>query len=501
MELRHILEEIKNKKISEEGGVARIQQWRARRAEHVAHNGAEEKIPFPERPAPRAGDQRCLSADELERYLIADLKATLMDILNVEKDDLDVSLPLSEFGMDSILASELIASVRDRYNLVLPPTILFEFKSVRDFAAYLARKHGKHIRSRLVRRSPESEIDTHVLKKDVMERGGSAVTLPPSNASVNKSREQAQATAAGAQSLETLWDQEEALLNTPNQGGGEAPCFAAPASVAQEAGLPNARSILISGAEKKAVEIIDVGAGPPLLLIGGLGTPASVWGYQVEAFAKEYRMLIYHPPGHGRRDEPLHPFTFATMAEEIVWALDALTIKEPVPVVGWSLGGSLGLILTLLFPHHVQGLFLANTTACSVGVETPSREQNMADILSSAKKEVWLEMMSGETLLAAKVLTRYRALFSEFDIREQLGTIRVPVSVLAGGRDGYMRPAYGQGISSQVAEGSFSEIKQAGHVSLLTHAEQFNHVLRDFLQGLTECAVDAERTDPRVAIP
>ena len=68
------------------------------------------------------------------------------------------------------------------------------------------------------------------------------------------------------------------------------------------------------------------GTGPEVLLIAGLGDPAEVWQFQLEALADRYRLTAFDNRGAGRTPLPAEPFTVATMADDAAALLRALEI-------------------------------------------------------------------------------------------------------------------------------------------------------------------------------
>src|SRR5436189_2711461 len=69
------------------------------------------------------------------------------------------------------------------------------------------------------------------------------------------------------------------------------------------------------------------GTGPEVLLIAGLGDPAEVWQFQLEALADRYRLTAFDNRGAGRTPLPAEPFSVATMADDAAALLRALDVR------------------------------------------------------------------------------------------------------------------------------------------------------------------------------
>ncbi|MBF6227154.1 thioester reductase domain-containing protein [Nocardia abscessus] len=72
--------------------------------------------------------------------LEAELVAIVADGLGVARSEVRAELPLSEYGVDSILAVKIIDRVNARYGSALRPTVVFDHPSVRLLSAHMAEK-------------------------------------------------------------------------------------------------------------------------------------------------------------------------------------------------------------------------------------------------------------------------------------------------------------------------------------------------------------------------
>jgi pimeloyl-ACP methyl ester carboxylesterase len=101
------------------------------------------------------------------------------------------------------------------------------------------------------------------------------------------------------------------------------------------------------------------GAGPPIVLVHGLGGLASNWRLIAPALARERRVLVPELPGHGGSDplrdadRSMDPYAEALL--ELAGEEDA----APAPWVGHSLGGLVALRAAVLRPEAVTGVVLA----------------------------------------------------------------------------------------------------------------------------------------------
>lgn len=105
----------------------------------------------------------------------------------------------------------------------------------------------------------------------------------------------------------------------------------------------------------------EIGEGPPLLLVMGLGYGRWGWEPLLPLLAEDFRVITFDNRGIGESGHPDGPYTAAEMAEDCVSVLDAAGV-EKAHVAGSSLGGMISQELTLDNPDRVDRLVLMSTT-------------------------------------------------------------------------------------------------------------------------------------------
>jgi pimeloyl-ACP methyl ester carboxylesterase len=104
----------------------------------------------------------------------------------------------------------------------------------------------------------------------------------------------------------------------------------------------------------------DIGEGAPLLLLhGGFGT-VEMFGTNVELLAAGRRVIGVDLQSHGRSPAAERPMRFETMAEDIAALIGNLGL-ERASIMGFSLGGAVGLRTAIQHPDLVERLVLVST--------------------------------------------------------------------------------------------------------------------------------------------
>ncbi len=102
--------------------------------------------------------------------------------------------------------------------------------------------------------------------------------------------------------------------------------------------------------------------GPVLMLAHSLGQDHGMWDAQVAALAPHFRVVRYDIRGHGASAVTPGDYRVQQLAEDALAVADALGIAR-FAFCGLSLGGMIGLWLTVHAPDRLTAAVLANTTA------------------------------------------------------------------------------------------------------------------------------------------
>lgn len=111
-------------------------------------------------------------------------------------------------------------------------------------------------------------------------------------------------------------------------------------------------------------QIIELGAGPPLLLVhGGMGE-AFQWGPILSSLAQRHRVLAVDRPGHGLAD----PFDYRGIdllshARQFLGDIIKVINISSLPIVANSMGGLWSVSFALSEPDRVQRLVLVGAPA------------------------------------------------------------------------------------------------------------------------------------------
>lgn len=108
----------------------------------------------------------------------------------------------------------------------------------------------------------------------------------------------------------------------------------------------------------RAVNVIELGEGPPIVFVHGLSGCWQNWLEQLPVLAEKHRVVALDLPGFGYSEMPREQITISLYGRVLDRVMDVLGI-DAAAVVGNSMGGFTAAELAIAFPQRVERLVLA----------------------------------------------------------------------------------------------------------------------------------------------
>jgi 3-oxoadipate enol-lactonase len=234
----------------------------------------------------------------------------------------------------------------------------------------------------------------------------------------------------------------------------------------------------------------------PLLVAGpSLGTSSILWNRAASLLGNDYDVVAWDLPGHGVSPAATEAFDVAALADAVVDLIDSIAPGEAFHYAGVSLGGAIGLQLGIKHGERLKSL----SVQCSgAKIGTPEGWLERAETVRSQGTPVMIQgsaqrwfapgFMDREPELSSRLLhslrdaDRFSYAFccdalAAFDVREELGSIRVPTQVIAGALDQVSTPSMAEEVAAGItAGGGTATAVTLEGVSHLAPAEAPAHV-------------------------
>ena len=269
----------------------------------------------------------------------------------------------------------------------------------------------------------------------------------------------------------------------------------------------------------RRIHYVDVGAGPPLFLIHGLGGQLRNFTYALVAcLSNEFRVIAVDRPGSGYSSRAAGADArLRAQAEIMAKVIGRLNLGRPL-VVGHSLGGAISLAIALDHPECASAFALfapvtqvvATTPAPFRGLDIKSRllrwiiAWTLATPLGIRNADEILEQVFAPEKAPADFATmgggalglRPNAFYATSTDLENDGfaemirrypTLAVPVGILFGWGDQLLDPrAHGQATKEQIP-GLYLELIEGGHMLPVTAPD----AVANFIRLMARSAADA----------
>ncbi len=155
------------------------------------------------------------------------------------------------------------------------------------------------------------------------------------------------------------------------------------------------------------------------------------WGFSSKAFPKARGIDL---PFHG--NSPLEYKDFFQLARDV-----ALRVPEGSLLVGWSMGGSIALLMAYLFPERFRALVLIGTTTCFKRSWSEANIRGFFLRLKREGKEFLKEFrrlaygMDFEDAIDLEGATRLLKDYIELDLTHIVPYIQTPAVIIQGTKD------------------------------------------------------------------
>jgi 3-oxoadipate enol-lactonase len=264
----------------------------------------------------------------------------------------------------------------------------------------------------------------------------------------------------------------------------------------------------------------QVGAGPDVLLIGGLGDTIESWQLQLDGLADRYRLTAFDNRGAGRTVMPAGRATVEAMADDAAAVLRAHGIAS-AHVAGFSGGSIISQELALRHPGSVRSLVLQSTWG-AMDVALRRWAEFVRWLVDAAPSErAFLEAFflfiytarshndgTVDAIIEDALAFPYQqspadtqrtleAFLSHGGTTARLPTITAPALVLAGGLDPTARPELGRAVADAIPGAVFEILECESHQPFQEIPDTWNARVDSFWRDVAARGHAAPR--PRVA--
>jgi 2-hydroxy-6-oxonona-2,4-dienedioate hydrolase len=263
-----------------------------------------------------------------------------------------------------------------------------------------------------------------------------------------------------------------------------------PLSFSQNSSLPQEKIAAVYG---QNIHYFEVGQGPAVILLHGLGGAKEFWLANIGALAPKYHVYAIDQIGFGQSDKPLIDYKIATFADFLRGFMQVEKISKAT-LVGNSFGGWIATDFAVQHPEMVDKLVLVD--AAGLTWQRPLPDFNPSTIASwrTLIELVFYDkkMVSDEAVMQAftqhmrnndgYTIERTVASFASPQFEDgNLASIHAATLVVWGRQDELIPLASGEKFRDGIAGAKLLVVEHCGHVPQIEKAAEFNQALLEFL--------------------
>jgi len=266
----------------------------------------------------------------------------------------------------------------------------------------------------------------------------------------------------------------------------------------QTPGQPADKTIAVFG---QAIHYWDVGSGPVVVLVHGLGSRKEDWLPVIQSLAQKYRLLVPDQVGFGKSDKPLLDYSVQTYVDFLNEFLRQLKV-EKASLVGESLGGWISALYAAelsdgahLIP--MEKLVLVDAAGLKQDAPIPNLNPSSLAAMRGLMEVVfydtsWLNEDALRKIFADKLATHDAYTVRSFlgnpmiateRLDDRMGKIKTPTLVVWGKQDKLLPMALGDRYAAGIAGAKLVSFDKCGHVPPIEKTDEFVAAVTAFLGG------------------
>lgn len=235
----------------------------------------------------------------------------------------------------------------------------------------------------------------------------------------------------------------------------------------------------ISGANLSVIDLWPEGVDKTIMLVHGYAGCAETWEYQINHFARHYRVVVPDLRGHGQSDAPYTQYTMSEMVEDLHNIVEMLGLPNQFVLVGHSFGGSICVEYANAHPERLEKLVLIATAG---EYPLPKMAAMLNRIPTPVYRLVWdyRPRWNAEIHVMKRMMSNNMRRWQGWPL---LRNITTPTLIITGERDNYFPRAVFEEVGKMVPGAEIYDVGSAKHKVQLERHEAVNRGIERFINS------------------
>ena len=261
---------------------------------------------------------------------------------------------------------------------------------------------------------------------------------------------------------------------------------------------PTDKTVAVFG---QAIHYWDVGSGPVVVLVHGLGSRKEDWTPVLQPLAQKYRLLVPDQIGFGKSEKLLLDYSVQTYVDFLDEFLRQLKV-EKASLVGESLGGWISALYAVELGEGahltpVEKLVLVDAAGLKQDAPIPNLNPSSLATMRGVMESVFYDTSWLNDDALRRIFTDKLSVHDSYTVRSFLGNpmiatervddrlakIKMPTLVVWGKQDKLIPMAMGERYAAGIAGAKLVSFDKCGHVPATEKTEEFLTAVTAFLGG------------------
>lgn len=266
----------------------------------------------------------------------------------------------------------------------------------------------------------------------------------------------------------------------------------------QTPGQPTDKTVAVFG---QTIHYWDVGSGPVVVLVHGLGSRKEDWTPVLQPLAQKFRLLVPDQIGFGKSEKLLLDYSVQTYVDFLDEFLRQLKV-EKASLVGESLGGWISALYAVELGEGahltpVEKLVLVDAAGLKQDAPIPNLNPSSLATMRGVMEAVFYDTSWLNDEALRRIFTDKLSVHDGYTVRSFLGNpmiaaervddrlakIKTPTLVVWGKQDKLIPIAMGERYAAGITGAKLVSFDKCGHVPGTEKTEEFLTAVTAFLGG------------------
>ena len=238
----------------------------------------------------------------------------------------------------------------------------------------------------------------------------------------------------------------------------------------------------LSDVKLSVVDLCPERAEKTIMFIHGYAGCAETWEYQINHFARGYRVIAPDLRGHGQSDAPFSQYTMSELVDDINSIAEVLNLPKQFILIGHSFGGSICIEYAHAHPARLEKLVLIATAG---EYPLPRGASVLSRIPAAAFRPWWKyrPRWNAEIHVMKRLMLNNIRKWRAWPLLENIHTNTL---IITGARDRYFPRHVFEDLSKMMPRAEVIDVGVSKHKVQLERFQAVNRAIDRFVSGTEE---------------